>query len=207
MENNKLFDCGNGLGKKEASYSSTKYTELTSTTFSFMRRYYCIHCGQKASPVQSLIADFDDYTTDAYRCDCDGALNEMATNLAFSIGQFPESLNPQEKFPNVTDEILTSIIKRQKSFSMHMFNGKSGDISQGRSKDKFMTEHKFDINLMNKDSYYSERPLYLFMTKVKEAFKTLNEKSKKLHVEKLEFNAIILLDKLPKDKKEDEKAA
>lgn len=167
-------------GKREEHYQSTKYPELTSTTFELARSHHCIHCGSKALPVQKTIEDrFNDFVTDyidaGYRCTCTDAIREMASNLAFTMFDFPRSFKCN--FNRIPDKIVTKIMEKKKTFSIDLFSAKgNGEIIAGSSNESFLSKNKDKIKLYVEDSYFHERPLAIFMDIVQSEFDGFMEK-------------------------------
>ncbi|MGD1527170.1 hypothetical protein [Vibrio harveyi] len=70
-------------------YSSSRLTTLVSTTFKLCGSWHCIHCGQKALPVQAGLVELHPsdkhYETTDYRCNCENALDEIANLIAMDM--------------------------------------------------------------------------------------------------------------------------
>ncbi|MCY9864991.1 hypothetical protein OTK49_20965 [Vibrio coralliirubri] len=88
------------------SYSSTKQCSLSSTTFKLNYKQHCIHCGEKAKPIQAGLADWgylNHHETTAHRCDCNEAFEEMIECLAITL--FYSAMDTSQKhemFPTYT---------------------------------------------------------------------------------------------------------
>lgn len=183
-----LFDSRNGIGKDKSSYSSTDFTELSSTTFKLGYQDYCIHCGQKASPIQANIDDFKDYDTTGYRCNCEAAMKEMATLVAFNMGNFPAKISPNDRQLKVSPAVIQGILARQTSVSIDLFtNNQNGKVISGQADTDFLSNHKDDIQYFMKDRYYDYRALSIFMKLVGEKFDEFVVKTEELHREQLTY--------------------
>lgn len=166
-------------GKHEDMYQSTKYHQLTSSTFMFGSVNYCVHCGKKALPVQEAIreAGFStDYIDAGHRCTCDDAMKEMAENLAFVSGNFDEYLNPNKGRMEPSEKVISFVLSNRKRIDnyalSHSCNGK---VFKGKSSESFLSVNKDKIETYVEDDYWKNQPLALFLVLVDDAFDSLKK--------------------------------
>lgn len=174
-----VFSRGNG-------YSSTKYAQLVSTTYSFGYEHYCLHCHNKAKPIQANIVNFNDYKTTGYRCTCELAIKEISELLAHEIGDF--------KFIKINDnhsiskERYIELISNLRSDSLPVCsdsNNRLPDVvfSKGERDNLsfFLDYNKRDIKNSLTDSYLRDIELGLLMTAVAAKLKELIKEEIKCH--------------------------
>jgi hypothetical protein len=153
-------------GKHEDRYQSTKFPELTSSTFKLGRQNFCVHCGAVSLPVQNTIRFFNgefnetDYSKAGYRCTCDKAIDEIASNLAYEMSDFDPTLNPNRSSLRISDEVTQSALSVFKVINIDIISSTdNGKVTRGFSKEAFLHENKEILSMYATDAYYSDRPL------------------------------------------------
>lgn len=185
-------------------YSSSEQCSLSSTTFKLLHSNYCIHCGSKALLIQSGLSDWNHhkhYETTGYRCDCNGAFEEMIECLALSL--FHSITNKRRdtiSFPTfaVKKEIYLSLLSKLKEEDLPL-DGKNGHftiipvINKPDYQDfkHFKHDNKHEINWHLKDKYHATDEIVVFIKRVyariEELAQARIEEAKKMQEESLKI--------------------
>lgn len=183
---NSIFNVSSLGSKGKKHYSSTELSSLSSSTFSFDRGHYCLHCGEKAKPIQNEVFrnshKFRDYVDAGYRCTCDSAIKEMALLCAHTLLQITKPKN----FKEVDKEIARKTITKHISDNFNIFSLRNSDnfvITEGQCKSDFFNE---DVKRCMFDSYYNFLPLYEFGELIKEQAYILKENKQNEHQETMD---------------------
>ncbi|MCF2902736.1 hypothetical protein L1267_20405 [Pseudoalteromonas sp. OFAV1] len=183
---NSIFNVSTFGSKGEKHYSSTELNSLSSSTFSFGSGHYCLHCGEKAKPIQKEFYqkshNFRDYIDAGYRCTCDSAIKEMALLCAHTLLQ----LTKPKSFKEVDKEIARKTITKHISNNFNISSLRNSDnfsITVGQCESDFFNE---DVKRFMSDSYYNFLPLHEFGKLVKEQAGILREKKQNEYQETMD---------------------
>lgn len=196
-----LFNSSCSVGQDKPSYSTTEHDTLSSTTFSLGGGDYCIHCGSKARYIQRG-GMMEGYADMGKRCNCDAAMNEMATLLALDMGEFDRQILSFRSVNQVPNDITRKVIDSKKTIDMHMFTyGNNGKICQGDvDSGYFLRENKHEIKFNLHDDWHKEDPFVLFMQLVIKQFQLFSDETKKHHAKKeAQLNDILVGNNLTKN--------
>lgn len=173
------------ISDNESMHRSTVYPELLSTTIKFCGDNFCFHCGESAKIVQQKFSHgySYDYSTNGYRCTCDGAIDEIIDIIAHDVCDIDWS-----PYTRVDHDIIDKILKKSHKRMINTFdtnNTVSMKIENGYASMNHFKNETDNIDL----EYNNSIQLFLKRIQVKAKFliedkrKNLNLQSK--HVDEL----------------------
>ena len=188
-----LRDKINNIYHDRGSYSSTAQCYLTSTVFHLGNYEYCIHCGDRASPVQNGLSSlnrrtsFEHYDTTGYRCNCDEALDEIIEKMAYQRINYMLSkpLTSEPKEYGVKREHYLKIISSMNADRLPLWGEDSSNVKpiivspSVESYRKFYADNDLDLKMYLKDDYYSYLPVVQLVRCIEHKMKELQEEEKK----------------------------
>lgn len=145
-------------------YSTTSHTGLASTTFKIGGySHFCIHCCEQAKCVQGLIEDHYDFDITDYRCDCDGAIDEVAKLLALHVIDCPKLCKPTGI--KLTEDHLKGAMENSKLTLLEL-SDKELKVEEGYANGDFLHDMKLEIKSCLTDTFLCHEELLKFMYRV-----------------------------------------
>lgn len=164
-----------------SNYSTTEYTCLKSTTYTFNRVTYCVHCHSKALSIQGDIEDYEEYHTTGHRCTCIKAIKEMARLVALELEDF--QFPPKETVHSLSKTryllLLKGLDSRDLPLSELHCNKDLPEIIYNKAKlgnlNKFFHNSVIGVKFYLKDDYYNYLPIYQFCKLVEDLLQSYKE--------------------------------